>query len=679
MRSTKILVRSILLGACVPVLAQAQTVVFSENFDAGTGAGRFDEFTSGTAADYQIDYNYDYSTFQYKKYSDSTNFTSQPIPAAPGGVSTKGLRMSLGRTNTPAIALAVLPKLPDTSHVSVSNNYKISFDLWMNYNGPATGGSNSTEAASFGLNYDGTGVSGYSPATAANGYGFRMTGEGGNGSSDYQMFDTGDAIDDGPSYSKLNGSWPATRELAYNHTTGFLTNGTTFRSPADASNSYWDTLFASPEYETLGAPGKHWVSVVVEGHGNAVEWSINGKTAGTLYLDSSRTGVPSLGYTDPFANDAGTVQNEQFALYDNIIVTQLADSSKLIGTSGSFNDPAKWTAGVPNGATADAVFQGAGAASNVTVNSPVTLRSMQFDSDAYTIGGTSTITLGTSVAVNAGTHTVSAPVKLNNHLTVYTAANTSLTMSNLTGDATKNITKTGEGTWAVNKIRADGLSMVAGTLQLLPGGGNSRIASADIGFDYDTLIDLTNNALILDYVPRIVSGDPTKNNNPFLSIKINQILPAYNGGDWHGTTGITSSLAANTPNTGVGYAEASTLFGAAGGTFNGEAVDGSAVLIRYTYYGDGNLDGKVNALDFNFLASNFGATVTPGSLTPSWTEGDYNLDGIVDSSDFSMLATNYNKDITPPAPSLADLIPEPASLSLALLGTLTAGLRRRRR
>src|SRR5262249_9015523 len=97
-------------------------------------------------------------------------------------------------------------------------------------------------------------------------------------------------------------------------------------------------------------------------------------------------------------------------------------------------------------------------------------------------------------------------------------------------------------------------------------------------------------------------------------------------------------------------------------------VTGSDVLVRYTLTGDANLDGRVNALDFNALASNFGGS---GSL---WVDGDFNYDGKVNALDFNAVATNFGQTLgTAP---LASVVPEPASV-LALLAYM--GLRRRQR
>lgn len=51
--------------------------------------------------------------------------------------------------------------------------------------------------------------------------------------------------------------------------------------------------------------------------------------------------------------------------------------------------------------------------------------------------------------------------------------------------------------------------------------------------------------------------------------------------------------------------------------------------------GDANHDGKVNALDFNALASNFGAT------NATYSHGNFNYDSVVNTLDFNLLANNF--------------------------------------
>ena len=95
----------------------------------------------------------------------------------------------------------------------------------------------------------------------------------------------------------------------------------------------------------------------------------------------------------------------------------------------------------------------------------------------------------------------------------------------------------------------------------------------------------------------------------------------------------------------MGYAAAGTL---GIGTFMGSIVAGNDLLIRYTLYGDTNLDQIVEIGDFANLAANFNAP-------SSWARGNFNYDGLTDISDFSLLAANFNQSVPPPAPRVAPL------------------------
>jgi len=150
------------------------------------------------------------------------------------------------------------------------------------------------------------------------------------------------------------------------------------------------------------------------------------------------------------------------------------------------------------------------------------------------------------------------------------------------------------------------------------------------------------------------------------------ILSGRNGlsGLWKGA-GINSSTAAGgTITFAVGYADANDIGSPT--TFMGQSIDNTSVLARLTYNGDANLDGKVNALDFNAVATNFGKT--PGSEV--WTQGDFNYDGLVNTSDFTAMSQDFGQAIASPGPGA--LVPEPtAILSLIALPWLIARRRGR--
>jgi hypothetical protein len=163
-------------------------------------------------------------------------------------------------------------------------------------------------------------------------------------------------------------------------------------------------------------------------------------------------------------------------------------------------------------------------------------------------------------------------------------------------------------------------------------------------------LDLNDNALVVDY-----SGASP------LSTIANQIKLGYANGSW-ASGGITSAAAAanaaGAHPTAVGYAEASAL---GISSFAGQNDIANAVLVRCTFSGDSNLDGTVNALDFNVLATNFGGSGKP------WFNADFNFDGAVTSTDFNALAMNFGMTVPSSTPSLATLVPEP---SVAVAGAL---------
>src|SRR5262249_34262141 len=148
------------------------------------------------------------------------------------------------------------------------------------------------------------------------------------------------------------------------------------------------------------------------------------------------------------------------------------------------------------------------------------------------------------------------------------------------------------------------------------------------------------------------------------------------GGSWNGV-GINSSTAAtdstSAHKTALGYAEASAV--GITNSFFSQPVDSTTVLIRYTYLGDANLDGKVNALDFNLLATNFGS-----ATGKQWSQADFNFDGQTTTADFTALASNFNLTLAAPATiagaTLGTLVPEPASI--AMLAVLLIPGRRRK-
>jgi fibronectin-binding autotransporter adhesin len=264
-----------------------------------------------------------------------------------------------------------------------------------------------------------------------------------------------------------------------------------------------------------------------------------------------------------------------------------------------------------------------------------------------------------------------------------TYTNTGLIQSS---DPTSNsgaFTQGGTQTWSpgtvftntagVATFLSDAGSATAYNLSLNVTGGSVVLASPQ---HWDGLVisgtgqvNVANNHLIIAY----------GSTDPIASIK-QYLATGYANGKWNGIGINSSSAAANSSYT-LGYADGAD--GVVAGLPSGE------IEIKYTLYGDINLDGVVNGTDFSLLASHFGQSTTKGPEA-----GDLNYDGVVNGSDFGLLAGNFGKSatgesITLPASQWAALdafaaahglladVPEPSTLAGTILGGVLV-LRRRR-
>ena len=118
----------------------------------------------------------------------------------------------------------------------------------------------------------------------------------------------------------------------------------------------------------------------------------------------------------------------------------------------------------------------------------------------------------------------------------------------------------------------------------------------------------------------------------------------YAGGTWVGT-GLDSSAAAGDSRhvTALGVIQNVSGSAALYATFDGVAVASSAVLVKYTDYGDANLDGVVNAGDYTRVDAGF-----IGKLT-GWANGDVDYDGVVDGSDYTLVDNAFDQQALPAA------------------------------
>jgi hypothetical protein len=139
-----------------------------------------------------------------------------------------------------------------------------------------------------------------------------------------------------------------------------------------------------------------------------------------------------------------------------------------------------------------------------------------------------------------------------------------------------------------------------------------------------TTLDIGRSTVFINYVP---------GSDPIAAIK-SYLATGYNGGAWTGTatasTGaITSTAAKNAVNhnTAIGYADWTDG--------SGVNTKPNTIELKYTLYGDANLDATVNSADLQVLLSSL-------NVAGAWDTGDFTYDGVVNSADLQALLSNLN-------------------------------------
>ena len=267
-------------------------------------------------------------------------------------------------------------------------------------------------------------------------------------------------------------------------------------------------------------------------------------------------------------------------------------------------------------------------------------------------------------------------------------------------------TGTGKLTISVSNSYTGGTVVTGGTLALTVTGALPVNAALNIGSG--ALVQALNHGMLPKVVLQTKSltiAGSTNNwtgtldlaNNDLIAHAgnlgqlINQVKFGFHSGNWQGSGGILSSTAASDSkhltalgviqNSDDGTSSGQALYTA----FDGVTVSNTDVLVKYTYFGDANLDGKVDGSDYSKIDAGF--------LTHStgWFNGDFNFDGFTNGSDYTLIDNAFNTQgavqtalATSGRPELASItaqiasstVPEPASMVAGAIGVL--GLLRRR-
>ena len=285
-----------------------------------------------------------------------------------------------------------------------------------------------------------------------------------------------------------------------------------------------------------------------------------------------------------------------------------------------------------------------------------------FDNSVVTTN--QTVTLSTSVSP--------ASITVNNSSGSYTITGSG-SITGVTG-----LTKTGnQKLMLVISNTYTGATVVnGGTLELSVSGALPTNDALTIAAGAQVVVDINTGPLTLSSLNVAATGELDLTNNGLI---------VHNGNLQNISAGVMSS--ATTRLTALGIIQ---NINPAGGVIYSSSFDGATalslattdVLAKYTYYGDANLDGKVDASDYSMIDNGYIQHMT------GWQNGDFNYDGVVDGSDYTLIDNAFNTQGASLTDSLANpnatptvqiaSVPEPTVFGLGAIGIGMLTRRRRR-
>ncbi|CAN5641156.1 hypothetical protein BH09PLA1_BH09PLA1_09920 [soil metagenome] len=361
-----------------------------------------------------------------------------------------------------------------------------------------------------------------------------------------------------------------------------------------------------------------------------ISMSINNGATFAIVLAASTANDGSEDITVPNINASnGRIKVEAIGniFFDinnaGLTITQQAVANGTWTGSGdgvSWNQNTNWSNNVVPGSgdsvtinvPGDPTINVAGAQSVLSVNSSEALNITGSLSVAQSSTFNAAVTLSGGTFDGAGNATFSGGLTWNGG-SMTGAGNTTIPIG-----ASLNITGAGVSTTSRALV-------INGSGSLASGGNKVLVVGAlTIGGQ----LDLNDNDMVIDYTGA----------SPLAAIQM-QINAARNGGNWLGTSGITSSSARNiNPKiTTLGVIESASYISIYGPVpFSGASIEPTAVLVKYTYYGDNDFNGIVNFDDYARIDNGFSSNLT------GWLNGDLDGNGIVNFDDYSLIDLAFN-------------------------------------
>jgi rhamnogalacturonan endolyase len=211
----------------------------------------------------------------------------------------------------------------------------------------------------------------------------------------------------------------------------------------------------------------------------------------------------------------------------------------------------------------------------------------------------------------------------------------------------------GNGGWDSVTVNAGPAVTFAGAQQLqslsLTGSASARFAvgaaasvARNVAIFEDAQLDLADTTLIIDTTDPAAAGAW---DGSAYSGYLGLVASGYNYSAWDGRGIVTTRPDALAALTTIAVATGEQALGIGASdtaTFAGQTVTGRSVILKYTYSGDLNLDGAVDATDYGVIDN-----WVQFSGADGYANGDINFDGVIDAADYGIIDNSIQLQQSP--------------------------------
>lgn len=391
----------------------------------------------------------------------------------------------------------------------------------------------------------------------------------------------------------------------------------------------------------------------------------SGSSQGTGVLTVNGGAATSNGTLRVWNNAGSSINLAAGSITANALLTS--------GNPAKFN----WTGGLLRitGASGFAISASGPLGSSVNVSAGKSLEVV------HTLAISSGSTLSVGGAATVGLLSGTGSVTLDGTMTIGGEAGTATFDGAISGTGT--LTRATANTQVVNSISVGAVSLLPGSVtRTAANGTNAGVSKVGSLLLIGSKWDLSNNRLIVSNPNTIGAWNGTGYTGVTAMIAAGRAPDIDGIPHWDGV-GLNTSQTTAFANflTTLAVATASNVLNITGSTtalWGGQTVDADDTLVRYTYAGDANLSGTIDADDYFQLDSHYNKSA---NIDKSFFNGDFNFDGLYNGDDYFIIDYAYAGQGAPlgaALPAGIAAIPEPAGLALGAICVSLLTRRRRR-